>query len=105
MKHSPEAIAIKAAELRALFAEAIAALSDPKVLEAVALLALEHSEISWEPVALVAAALNVQRELAACVGGSAQSPTAAPPLPLPSSAVPGGGPAISLPLPQWAGFR
>lgn len=105
MIHTPEDLAVKAAQIQALLAEAVAALTDPCVLESVARLALEHPELEWEPVALVAAALNARRSLTCSGAATAPPPLAAPiTLPLPSSKGTPGGAAISLPQPPGFAF-
>lgn len=99
MDQPPEAIAAKAAELRALFAEVVAALADRQVLEAVARIALGYPEIAWEPVALVAAVINARRDL----NGGRSAPCAAIPeavaLPPPPATAAAAG-AVLLQLPR-----
>ena len=104
MKHTPQEIAVKAAQILRCLAEATVALTDPEVLEQVAKFALDHPEISWEPVAIVAEALNVKR----CLDEERGKP-AAPPLPeptilsLPSSGTLSAG-AVYLPPPPMIVF-
>jgi len=61
--NTPIDIEKKAAQVRQLLSNAVAALDDPAVLEAVTLYALSRPEIEYEPIALAACALDAKREL------------------------------------------
>ena len=60
MTNTPLDIETKAAQVRQLLSNAVAALDDPAVLEAVTLYALGRPEIEYEPIALAASALDAK---------------------------------------------
>ncbi len=100
MIHTPETLAVKAAQVRQLLTKATDALDTPEVLEAVTLYALSRPEIEWEPIALAACALDAKWKLdKAKPAASLGENTILPPAPSTSSGSGVGG--ISLPPPPW----
>ena len=61
--HTTEELLIKAEQLRQLLAQAIAALENRAILDALVSFALDNPRIAWDPAALAAFALSTQREL------------------------------------------
>ena len=100
MIHTPETLALKAAEVRRLLTKATDALATPEVLEAVTLYALSRPEIEWEPVALAACALDAKWELDKAKPAAPLLEKAnLPPDPTTSATAGRGG--VSLPPPPW----
>ena len=100
MIHTPETLAVKAAEVRQLLTKATDALDTPEVLETVTLYALSRPEIEWEPVALAACALNAKRELDEAKPATPLVEKAVLPSDPATSATAGRG-GVSLPPPPW----
>jgi len=100
MTHTPETLAVKAAEVRHLLLKAAAALEELEVLEAVTQYALSRPEIAWEPIALAAAALTEKwkRDEARAKAAPLVPPVSLSPDPAISS---GGAVGVSLVPPPW----
>jgi len=103
MIHTPETLALKAADVRRLLTKATDALATPEVLEAVTLYALSRPEIEWEPVALAACALDAKRERDEAKPAAPLVEKAILP-PDPATSAAAGRVSVSLPPPPW-GFR
>ncbi len=102
--HTPEELLLKAGQLRQLLVEAIAALENQAILDALVSFALENPRIAWDPAALAGFALSTQRELdaqAAASGSSLPGKTFLPGDPAASGSA-GAGLALQPPPPlRW----
>jgi len=100
MTHTPETLAVKAAEVRQLLLKAAAALEELEILDAVSRYALSRPEIAWEPVALAAAALTEKwrRDEARAKAAPLIPPVTLSPDPAIST---GGAGGVSLVPPPW----
>ena len=100
MTHTPETLAVKAAEVRQLLLKAVAALEELEVLDAVTRYALSRPEVEWEPIALAAAALTEKwkRDEARAKAAPLVPPVTLSPDPAIST---GGVVGVSLVPPPW----